>query len=170
MPNRRGRSLSERTLHRKNGTPLPGSVIMPFRNLRRIKQQMREDGPQKQLRAAWTTPILNRRYWPGSTHTPLQPQVPPGGEDFGAPTGSSVWTREGGGHSTQGRGGHSTHPYWHDMGQTPKPLTSAAGQVRLGNLSPRSTVWDRHPPGGIGNDHCPQSALVATPQPCGCLP
>ena len=39
---------------------LPGSMTMPSPNSRRIKQQTREDGPRKQLRAAWTTPTSDK--------------------------------------------------------------------------------------------------------------
>ena len=49
----------------------------------------------------------------------------------------------------QGRGGHSTHPHWHDMGQTPEPPTSATGQVRLGSLSPGQAIRDWPPQGGL---------------------
>ena len=77
MLNGRGMYLSERG-HCPGKMATPGSTTMPFPSLKETKRQTLEGGPRKQLRAAWTIPILSKCYWTGFTHMPLLPQAPPG--------------------------------------------------------------------------------------------
>ena len=141
MPHQRGLSLSERISPQSDGTPLPGSMTMPSPNsadaggwTTETAQSCMDHPHFKQVILAWihthaiatSGPARRRGLWRAHRLVCL---------DKG--------------------GGHSTHSDWHDLVQTPEPLAFATGQVRLGSISQRQAIWNWHPPGGFGNDHCP---------------
>ena len=63
-------------------------------------------------------------------------------------------------------GGHQTHRDWNAVVKATEPFASETGQVRLGSLSPRSTIRHRRRPGGISHDHCVTGTFGRPPLPC----